>query len=99
MAEAITLAVGGGTMRLSNNPVERLGGRFLGALRRCAGGHHQCDGKSGQRALMQCGHSASERAAALARTLRTLLRFIDSQRTAVHLMAIQSLDCRLRFVL
>ena len=68
-------------------------------LRGCAGGSHQRDSESSQCALMQCGHSASERAAALARTLRTFLRFIDSQRTAVHLVAVQGLNCRLRFVL
>src|ERR1700683_4557923 len=48
------------------------------ARRGCAGDHHQRNRKSGYNALKQCGPLASEWTAALARTLRTLLRFVDS---------------------
>jgi hypothetical protein len=43
-----------------------------------AGDDHQRDGEGGKNALKQCAPLASEWTAALARALRTLLRFIDS---------------------
>src|SRR5262245_51229210 len=43
--------------------------------------------------------SAAEWASTLTRTLRTFLCFIDAQRAAIHLKAVQRLDGALRFVL
>src|SRR5215472_12816514 len=43
--------------------------------------------------------SAAERTATLAGALRTFLCFVDTQRSPVHLEAIQGLDSALRFTL
>ncbi len=43
--------------------------------------------------------SAAERTATLARALRTFLRFVDAQRTAIHVEAVQALNGGLRLVL
>jgi hypothetical protein len=45
------------------------------------------------------GKSAAERASALARALRTLLRFINAQWATAHVEAIQRLDRRQSFIL
>ena len=43
--------------------------------------------------------SAAERTAALARALRPFLRFVDAQRTTIHLKPVEGLNGSLRFTL
>jgi len=53
----------------------------------------------GQGAADAARSSAAERTAALARALRPFLRFVDAQRTAIHVEAVQALNGGLRLVL
>ncbi len=81
MAVEVARPIGRGAARVGNDALERLRGAAFSrahARRGCAGDRHQRNRDSGNDALKQCGPLASEWTAALARALRTLLRFVDS---------------------